>query len=104
MRATLTIAPAAARDLNAIRVWHTQAGAGARAAETLRAISAAIPELSDTPFRWPPSLDHAGRRARVVRGHTIIYRVRPDDSETPLDRIRVHVLRIFRPRQSRDAL
>ncbi|MFN3686383.1 type II toxin-antitoxin system RelE/ParE family toxin [Salinarimonas sp.] len=101
MPARLRIAPAAARDLDKVRLWLRQPGSGRQASLALRNIAAAIADLASAPFRWPESVDHPRRRVRIVRGHTIVYRVEPDDPLLPAEETRVIVLRVFQPRQNR---
>lgn len=88
----------AARDLNGIRAWFTQFGAGARAQRRLAHIERAILELADHPCRHPR--EDRGRREFTVEEHRVQYRVYRDTGrdETAGD---VRVLRIFGPGQHR---
>lgn len=104
MPAQLTIAPAAARDLDTIRLWLTQPGAGKTAAATLADIGDAVDELAEAPYRWAESEDHPGTRSRVVRRHTIVYETDPHSGPAAVDATHVRVLRVFRPGQSRSTL
>ncbi len=89
-------APALA-DLEAIREWLLQPGAGQRAARRLAHIVEALAELREAPCRWALS-EHDGARQRIVEGYKVIYRVQSDtgDNETAGD---VLVVRIFGPGQ-----
>lgn len=73
MPAQLTLAPAAARDLDNVRLWLTQPGAGATAHASLIDISDAIETIAD-----------------------------PHPGPAPAYATLVRVLRVFRPGQSRD--
>jgi len=95
-----TVRPSAAaqRDLLKARQWLTQRGAGATARQQLTAIGDAIRGLREHPTRWAFSLDHPGRRRRVVGEYVILYRVEPDtgNDKTAGD---VLILRVFGPGQ-----
>lgn len=104
MPTQLTLAPAAARDLDNVRLWLTQPGAGATAQASLIDISDAIETIADAPFQCPLSRDHPDTRARVVRRHTIVYETDPHPGPAPAYATLVRVLRVFRPGQSRDRL
>ena len=90
-------------DLEAIRRWLTQPGAGAAARRRLRAIRAAINRLRRQPCLHGFG-EHAGvRELPCEGGYQALYEVHPDTSrsETAGD---VLVLRVFGPGQSRDRL
>jgi plasmid stabilization system protein ParE len=96
----LTYAPRALRDLENIRLWFHQPGAGARAHRRFGNIRAAVDGLTEFPCLHPMS-DHLRRREMSCEGHRVIYRVDPDtnDNGTAGD---VRVLRVFAPGQARD--
>ncbi|MGP9821625.1 type II toxin-antitoxin system RelE/ParE family toxin [Salinarimonas sp. NSM] len=104
MPARLSLAPAAARDLDDIRGWLTQPGAGRAAAEMLFQILDAVDDVALAPFRWAPSRSHPGMRVRYVRGHAIIYEAEPDLPGTPIENVDVLILRVFAPGQNRTDL
>lgn len=79
-----------------------QPGAGDKAALVLGRIARAVDDLADAPERWPESLDHPGRRERVVEGHTIVYRLRSRSANVA--EAEVVVLRVFGPRRHRAIL
>lgn len=93
----LTITDPALADLDAVRRWLQQSGAGRKAARRLKNIEYALIELCDAPCRWGWS-DHEGARQRSVDGYKIIYRVLLDtgDNDTAGD---VVVVRIYGPGQ-----
>ena len=96
MTRTLTYAPRALRDLEAVRLWFHQAGAGPRSRRRYDNIRAAIDRLIEFPCY--PMGDHPGRREMSCEGHWVIYRVDPDSGSnaTAGD---VLVLRVFGPGQ-----
>jgi len=63
----------------------------------LKAIAAAIQGLLKHPCLYRRS-EHGGRREMIVRGHLVVYRLRPDtgSNQTAGD---VEVLRVFGPGQ-----
>lgn len=89
----------AARDLDGVRAWFTQPGAGAQAARRLGHILVSIDRLADHPCLYPRVGHH---RELSVEGHRVIYRVTPDTDRdaTAGD---VLVLRIWGPGQNRDS-
>lgn len=95
-------APAALRDLDSIRRWLRQPGAGWVAREKLRRIRDAIGQLRHAPCRWPEG-DHPGVREIPVEGYRILYEVDPDTSDNRTAG-NVRVLRVFGPGQDRTAL
>ena len=97
MARTVAFTRAAAQDLERVRDWYSQPGAGERANAVVGRILDAIEDLKERPVSWP----HGRRmytRERPVEGHRIIYRVTPDtdDNRTAGN---VQVLRIRRPYQ-----
>ena len=87
-------------DLDAIRLWLTQPGAGPIARHRLSAIRTAINWLREVPCLYPLG-HHAGvRELPCPGGYRALYRVMPDtgDNQTSGD---VVVLRVFGPGQSR---
>jgi plasmid stabilization system protein ParE len=90
---------AALDDIERMRRWYSQPGAGRTAKERARRIAGAIRGLRVDPAMRPRG-EIAGKRERVVEGHTIVYSVDPDtdDSRTDGD---VYVLRVFGPGQNR---
>jgi plasmid stabilization system protein ParE len=99
----LVYAPRALEDLNAIRLWLTQPGAGPAARRRLKAIRAAISPLRQHPSRFPVGQHSGVRELPCDGGYRALYRVVPDTGrdETSGD---VRVLRVFGPGQSRDRL
>lgn len=90
------LSPAAVRDLQHIRDWYTQAGAGSRAKATVTRILRGIRDLARTPFLWPLRGGSDGTRQAVVAGHVILYRVSGDQAAPAGD---VEVVRIRGPGQ-----
>jgi plasmid stabilization system protein ParE len=95
-------------DLDAVRRWLTQPGAGPAARRRLAAIRADIRRLKQHPCRYPvgqhryPVGQHPGvRELPCAGGYRALYRVIPDTGhdDTAGD---VRVLRVFGPGQSRD--
>ncbi len=102
MSRTLAISAAAARDLETVRQWLKQRGAGEVAAKRLANIRSAVKELRLYPCKWPEG-EHPGVRERPIEGYMIMYEVYPDtdDNRTAGN---VEVLRVFGPHQLRDSL
>jgi plasmid stabilization system protein ParE len=96
---SLTIAPAALRDLVNVRDWLRQPGAGIVARRKLQNIRAAIRMLRQLPCLWAYG-DHPQIREIPVEGYRVLYEIRPDtgDSRTAGN---VVVLRVFGPGQHR---
>ena len=104
MAARVLVSDAALADLDAARSWLTQPGAGPRAAERLRRITAALRDLGRHPLRWPEG-EHPGVRERQVEGYRILYRVASaagDGGATAAGD--VLVARVFGPGQDRSRL
>ena len=99
----LIYAPRAREDLDAIRRWLTQPGAGPSARRRLTAIRATINRLRGHPCLFPVGQHSGVRELPCDGGYRTLYRVTPDTgrSETAGD---VLVLRVFGPGQSRDRL
>jgi plasmid stabilization system protein ParE len=97
----LIYAPRALRDLDSIRLWFHQTGAGPRGRRSYGKIRAAIERLTGFPCLYSVG-DHPGWREMSCEGHRVIYRVEPDtgQSATAGD---VLVLRVFGPGQNRPA-
>lgn len=96
------ISDPALADLEEIREWLQQPGAGRKAARRLANIMEALAELHTAPCRWSWSV-HVGARQRIVEGYKIIYRILPDTGhdDTAGD---VTVVRVFGPGQLSDRL
>jgi toxin ParE1/3/4 len=97
----LIYAPRAREDLDAIRHWLTQPGAGSAARRWLTAIRAAINRLRQHPCLHPVGQHPGVRELPCAGGYRALYRVAPDTGrdQTAGD---VRVLRVFGPGQSRD--
>ncbi|MDR3535472.1 MAG: type II toxin-antitoxin system RelE/ParE family toxin [Acetobacteraceae bacterium] len=90
-------------DLDAIRLWQTQPGAGLAAVRQLIAIRAAIRRLRQDPCLHPCG-DHPGvRELPCEGGYRVLYQVDPDTGRSA-SAGDVMVLRVFGPGQSRDQL
>ena len=87
-------------DLNAIRRWLTQPGAGTPARRRLAAIRAAIKGLPRHPCRYPVGQHPGVREQPCDGGYRAMYQICPDTGrdDTAGD---VLVLRVFGPGQSR---
>lgn len=103
MPRTLSYAPRAREDLEAIRRWLTQPGSGPRARRRLATIRAAINRLREHPCRYPVGQHPGVRELPYEGGYRALYEVLPDTGgdDTAGD---VRVLRVFGPGQSRDRL
>ncbi|MGH7073519.1 MAG: type II toxin-antitoxin system RelE/ParE family toxin [Stellaceae bacterium] len=90
---------AAVDDIERMRRWYGQPGAGPTAKQRARRIVAAIRRLRVDPVMWPRG-EVAGTRERIVEGYAVIYTVDPDtnDRRTAGD---VYVLRVYGPGQDR---
>jgi plasmid stabilization system protein ParE len=90
-------------DLDAVRRWLTQPGAGPAARRRLSAVRADIRRLKQYPCRYPVGQHPGVREMACAGGYRVLYRVAPDTGrdETAGD---VLVLRVFGPGQSRDHL
>lgn len=100
-RSRVILAPAATRDLAAIKAWLTQPGAGEAAARRLRRITQAIRTLSLEAVQWPAGL-HAGTRERPVGAYRIVYEVISTEDDTTRGEMRI--VRVFGPGQDRSNL
>ena len=99
----LIYARKALADLDAIRRWQTQPGAGQAARRRLMAIRTAIGRLRQHPCVYPVG-EHPGvRELPCTGGYRALYEVHPDTGrdETAGD---VQVLRVFGPGQDRGTL
>lgn len=87
-------------DLDAIRSWLTQPGAGVKARQRLAAIRRVIARLAPHPCRYPVGSHPGTRELPCEDGYRALYRIVADigRDETAGD---VLVLRIFGPGQSR---
>ena len=99
----LIYAPRAREDVDSIRRWLTQPGAGLAARRRLTAIRAAINRLRQHPCLHPAGPHPGVRELPCAGGYRALYRVIPDTGrdQTAGD---VRVLRVFGPGQSRDRL
>lgn len=99
MARSLSYSREASADIEVVRWWYAQPGAGRTAQRRIRAILAAIGRLRQHPSRYPHG-DHPGTRRMAVEGHAVIYEVIPDTGHdaTAGD---VVVLRVFGPGQDR---
>jgi plasmid stabilization system protein ParE len=90
-------------DLDAIRGWLTQPGAGPAARRRLAAIWAAIEQLCQHPCLYPAGQHPGVRELPCTGGYRAFYEVIPDTgrSATAGD---IRVLRVFGPGQDRTAL
>lgn len=99
----LDLAPKAAADIDGIRRWLTQPGAGQAARRRLAVIRASISRLRLHPCRYPVC-EHPGvRELPCDGGYRVLYEVLPDTGPdaTAGD---VWVLRVFGPGQLRERL
>jgi len=92
-RRAVFLSPAAADDLEGVRVWYSQPGAGSLAKRRVQHILNAMEHLAEWPFIEPvgPEPD---TRERVVEDHVVFYRVDPESGD-------IEVIRIWRPGQDR---
>jgi plasmid stabilization system protein ParE len=90
-------------DLDAIRGWLTQPGAGLAARRRLTAVWAAIEQLTQYPCRHPVGQHPGVRELPCGGGYRALYELNPDTgrSETAGN---VLVLRVFGPGQDRSTL
>ncbi|MBV8520939.1 MAG: type II toxin-antitoxin system RelE/ParE family toxin [Acetobacteraceae bacterium] len=86
------------RDLNSVRAWFTQPGAGPRAQRRLAHIERSILELANHPCRHPR--EPHGWREFTIEEHRVRYRVSRDTGRDTTAG-NVLVLRIFGPGQDR---
>ena len=94
---------AALADLDAIKLWLTQPGAGPRSRRRLAAIWSAIERLRQHPGVYPDGQHPGIRELPCDGGYPALYRV---DSDTGRDATAgdVRVLRVFGPGQDRQIL
>ncbi len=99
----LDYAEDAADDLEAIRHWLTQPGAGPAALGRLKAVRASIRRLGRHPCLYPVGDQPGVRELPCPHGYRAFYEVRPDTgrNRTAGD---VTVLRVFGPGQDRRGL
>lgn len=90
---------AALDDIERMRRWYSQPGAGKTAKERARRIAAAVRSLRRDPIMWPRG-EIRGTRERTVEGYTIVYLVDPDTNDLQTAG-NVFVLRVFGPGQDR---
>ena len=90
-------------DLDAIRGWLTQPGAGPAARQRLLRVWALIERLIEYPCLWPAGQHPGVRELPCDGGYRALYEVTPDTghNETAGD---VRVLRVFGPGQDRSTL
>jgi plasmid stabilization system protein ParE len=90
-------------DLDAVRRWLTQPGAGPAARRRLAAIRADIRRLRQYPCVYPVGQHPGVRELPCAGGYRALYRVVPDTGrdETAGD---VLVLRVFGPGQARERI
>lgn len=79
-------------DLQRIREWLTQPGAGATAAAKLADLLESLAELSDTASRYPIDPDRPSHRYVALHGYWIRFRIGEDF---------IFVSRVFGPGQNR---
>jgi plasmid stabilization system protein ParE len=83
---------AAVRDLESVREWLTQPGAGIVAATKLADLLESLAELPDTAMRYPIDPDRPSHRYVAQDGYWIRFRIGRDF---------VFVSRVFGPGQNR---
>lgn len=92
-RRAVFLSPAAADDLENVRLWYSQPGAGIAAKRRVLHILKAIEDLAEWPFLWPAGPE-PDIRERVVEEHVLYYRVHTETGD-------IEVIRIWRPGQDR---
>ncbi len=95
----LDYAPRALDDLERMRRWQHQPGAGARGKNRARRVLAAAKELKADPILWPVGAV-PGTRERKIDGYTIVYEVVPDTNDRRIAGD-VRILRVYGPGQER---
>jgi len=90
-------------DLDAIRGWLTQPGAGQAARRKLMAVRASIRRLRQHPCLYPIGQYPDVRELPCDGGYRALYRVTPD-TESNATAGDVQVLRVFGPGQDRSTL
>ena len=87
-------------DLDEIRAWLTQPGAGSAARRRLQRIWDSIERLIEQPCLWPAGQHSGVRELPCDGGYRALYEVSPDTGrdETAGD---IRVLRVFGPGQDR---
>ncbi len=93
----VVLSPEARDDLQRIRAWYTQQGAGPRAKQRLLHVLDSIEDIAAAPNRWPIDPEVPGTRYRVVEGHFIRYAIVTD----PMKPSTLFVHRIFGPGMQR---
>ncbi len=97
----LLTAPATA-DLGRAFLWLTQPGAGSGAAARLSALTSALHDLPNTPYRWPLHRGSVVLRRRSVRdGYVVLYRVLEDHPEVSPGELVIDVLSVVGPGEGR---
>lgn len=86
------LSTAAVRDLEGIRAWLTQPGAGIVAAQELADLLESLRDLPDTAMRFPVDPDRPSHRYLSQHGYWIRFRIGPD---------LIFVSRVFGPGQNR---
>ena len=92
-RRTVFLSPAAADDLEGVRAWYFQPGAGSVAKRRVQHILKGIEALAEWPFIGA-SGPEPGSREHVVENHVVFYRVDPESGD-------VEIIRVWRPGQDR---
>jgi len=87
-------------DLEAVRGWLTQPGAGPAAQGKLAAIRAEIRRLRQHPCQWPVSSNPGIREMPCAGGYRVLYEVDSDTGSSATARD-VRVLRVYGPGQDR---
>ena len=99
MRLRLSVSEAASIDLEQMREWLTQSGAGGRAATRLKSILDALERLAEAPHLWPAG-DVPGTQECKLGGYVVVYRANcAGPGRTGATE--VEVLRVFGPGQLR---
>ena len=103
MRRKLDYADEAIDDLDVIRRWLTQPGAGPAALRRLKAVHASIRRLRQMPCLYPVMDQPGTRELPCPHGYRVLYEVNPDTgrNDSAGD---VMVLRVFGPGQDRRPL
>ena len=86
------LSDSAAEDLERVRDWLTQSGAGLAAASKLADLLESLAELAETATRYPTDPDRPLHRYVARHGYWIRFRIGPDA---------IIVSRVFGPGQNR---